>query len=587
MSLSLSTTGSKPGLVESGVALRAFYISAFLIPLIAVAVLPFLAIPIVFILVVRFGAVRVTTSGAFGTARFATFDDVQKAGMVGSSGLILGRVFGKRASFYFAVKRLLTAPLAESREVCTYLQYAIRGKRGPETHLLRLRKSIHGLVCAPPGAGKGVGFVIPNLLAHRGSVVAIDPKGELFTATGRVRRKLLKNRVIRLDPLGECGPGGARFNPLMHISSESFLLGDQARSVAESLVVRTGREQEDHWNDASELGITGAILYVIVYAAPADRNLNAVADLLTDADAFTGMVAMMRDVNGDLESVSGHTHAYKLLRRYGNTMASWEDRELSSIRSSIGRHMSWLHSPLVESHLSQSDFDPKDLVKDDVTVYLCLPPKYLSTLSRLLRLWVTTLYGAITECGPQEDREVLFMLDEAGNLGPMPSLYQALMVGRGYGVRAWLIVQGISQIKSLFPKDGEYQTVEAAIDHKIFFGVRDFETAERVSNCLGTETRTITSKTISRGSTTSGGNIFSSEKYSRSTNEGTSVTTSETGRKLLMPDEIIQLPSDLAVILSKGVPPILAGLAKYYETPELAYVKPYFGKAKREIPAVA
>jgi len=362
---------------------------------------------------------------------------------------------------------------------------------------------------------------------------------------------------------------------------------DQAKAIAESLVVRTGREQEDHWNDASELGITGALLYVISYAAPEDRNLNAVVDLLSDTDSFVGMLQMMRDANGDLESVSGHTHAYKLMKRYGNIMASWEDRELSSIRSSIGRHMAWLNSPLVENHLLASDFDPKDLVKDDVTVYLCLPPKYLSTLSRLLRLWVTSFYGAITECGAQEDREVLFMLDEAGSLGPLPALYSAITLGRGYGLRVWLILQSISQLKSLFPKDGEHQTVEASIDHKMFFGVRDYATAELVSNYSGTTTISVTSHTTSRGSSTTGGSVFTSEKYSRSTNEGTSETRSETGRKLLMPDEIIQLPPDLAVILSKGVPPILAGLAKYYETPELAYVKPYFGKAKREIPAVA
>jgi type IV secretion system protein VirD4 len=250
--------------------------------------------------------------------------------------------------------------------------------------------------------------------------------------------------------------------------------------------------------------------------------------------------------------------------------------------------MSWIHSPLVENHLLKSDFDPKDLVRDNVTVYLVLPPKYLSTLSRLLRLWVTTLYGAVTECGPQEDREVLYMLDEVGSLGAsLPSLYQAITLGRGYGVRCWLILQSISQLKTIFPREGESQTVEASMDHKMFFGVRDFATAEMISNYSGTTTISVTSHTKSRGSTTTGGGFFSSEKHSRSTNEGTSETTSLTGRKLLMPDEIIQLPPDLAVILSKGVPPILAGLAKYYETPELAYAWPYVGKAKREVPAVA
>jgi type IV secretion system protein VirD4 len=567
--------------VESGFIQRLCWISVALMPVAAVVTMPPLAIVFLAILLFRYGAVKVRSSGAFGTARFAEFIDLQMAGMIVTSGLILGRVLGPRASLYRAVIQLFRAPIAESRAVCDYFRHAIRGKRGPETHLVRLRKSIHGMICAPPGAGKGVGFVIPNLLSHIGSVVAIDPKGELFTTTSRARRKCLGNRIIRLDPLGVCGPGGAAFNPLMHIDPASPLLGEQVKAIAEALVVRTGQEHDDHWNASGETGIAGATLYVITYAAPEDRNLNAVADLLTDSDAFAGMVAMMRDVTGDLESACGHTHAYKLLKRYGNTMASWEDRELSSIRSTIGRHMSWLHSPLVEEHLSESDFDPKDLVQDNVTVYLVLPPKYLSTLSRLLRLWVTTLYGAITECGEQEEHEVLFLMDEVGNIGALPCLYSAITLGRGYGLRVWLILQSIGQLKTLFPKDGEHQTAEASIDHKIFFGIRDYATAEMVSNYSGTTTITVTSKTKTKGSTTSGGSFFGSgDKRSHSTNEGTSETQSLTGRKLLMPDEILQLPPNLAVILSKGVPPILAALTKYYATPELAEVLPYVGKAK-------
>jgi type IV secretion system protein VirD4 len=323
-------------------------------------------------------------------------------------------------------------------------------------------------------------------------------------------------------------------------------------------------------------------MYVVAYAAPEDRTLNAAADLLTDQDAFTGMLAMMRDVAGDLAKTHGHLPVYRLLQRYGNTMSNWADRELSSIISSVGRHLSWLHSPLVEEHLSASSFDPRDLSREAITVYLILPPKYLETLSRLLRLWITTIYGTITEGGPREENEVLFMLDEAGSLGPLPSLYSAITLGRGYGVRVWLILQSISQLKNLFPKDGEHQTVEASIDHKIFFGVRDFATAEMVSNYVGTSTITVASHTTSRGSSVTGsvlGAIFGKdEKITRSTNQGTSATQSETGRKLVFPDELIRLPADVAVILTKNLPPLRAWLAKYYEAPELAEVMPDVGK---------
>ena len=207
-------------------------------------------------------------------------------------------------------------------------------------------------------------------------------------------------------------------------------------------------------------------------------------------------------------------------------------------------------------------------------MYLILPPKYLTSLSRLLRLWLATIYGKLTEAGAQEDKTVLFLLDEVGNIGPMPALYQAVTLGRGYGIRVWLVLQSMGQLKSIFPHEGQAQSVEASIDHRIFFGVRDYATAEYLSNYLGQATVQVESSSTNRGESETGSlaNLIakSAGGYSRSTSTGTGTTTSEVGRKLMMPDEILRLRADIAVVLAKGVPPIKAQLAKFYETPELA-----------------
>jgi type IV secretion system protein VirD4 len=55
------------------------------------------------------------------------------------------------------------------------------------------------LTCAPTGAGKGRGLLIPNLLSYPGSVIVMDIKGELFQVTSRRRRKM-GNQIIALDP---------------------------------------------------------------------------------------------------------------------------------------------------------------------------------------------------------------------------------------------------------------------------------------------------------------------------------------------------------------------------------------------------
>jgi type IV secretion system protein VirD4 len=43
----------------------------------------------------------------------------------------------------------------------------------------------HILTCAPTGAGKGIGAVIPNLLTYPGSAFVLDLKGENFAVHSR------------------------------------------------------------------------------------------------------------------------------------------------------------------------------------------------------------------------------------------------------------------------------------------------------------------------------------------------------------------------------------------------------------------
>ena len=49
----------------------------------------------------------------------------------------------------------------------------------------RFRHDGHVLTCAPTGAGKGIGAVIPNLLTYPGSAFVLDLKGENYAVTAR------------------------------------------------------------------------------------------------------------------------------------------------------------------------------------------------------------------------------------------------------------------------------------------------------------------------------------------------------------------------------------------------------------------
>jgi type IV secretion system protein VirD4 len=80
--------------------------------------------------------------------------------------------------------------------------------------------------------------------------------------------------------------------------------------------------------------------------------------------------------------------------------------------STVGRNLAWLNSPFVQRSLATSSFDPVELARDKMILYLILPPDKLESHNRLLRVWLTSWTRALVRNGLQERNRVLFMLDE-------------------------------------------------------------------------------------------------------------------------------------------------------------------------------
>ena len=94
------------------------------------------------------------------------------------------------------------------------------GKLGPpksKRPFLVSKTFPHALIVAPTGRGKGVGFVIPNLLTYKGSAVVLDVKGENFRETSRFRASM-GDKVFRFAPTDWDRPTH-RYNPLVRIAA--------------------------------------------------------------------------------------------------------------------------------------------------------------------------------------------------------------------------------------------------------------------------------------------------------------------------------------------------------------------------------
>jgi type IV secretion system protein VirD4 len=489
---------------------------------------------------------------AHGTARVADLQDLGASGLLGTNdGLILGRAgYTARPSRWQAIRMLLLAPLRRSALAVRLYFAAFGGPRWGRDSMIRLNQYVHLATFAPTGRGKGVSVLVPNLLSHRGSCVVTDPKGELFKLTAAHRRRKFKHRIIRLDPFGLGGPGADTFNPLDLIDANAPDFLDQCRDLANALVVRTGQEHEPHWNDSAELILTSFIAFVAACeTSPEHRHLQTVRDLVSSRDKFTKSVAAMQQSD--------------VLQRQGHLLNWYQEKELSSIMSTVQRHSAFLDSPAVAACTLRSSFDPRELRSGRMTAYLILPPERLVSLAPLMRMWVASILRTLARGTASERNPVLFLIDEAAHLGHIQALEDAVTLMRGYGIRLWFFFQSLGQLTKCF---GDHAPVFLDnIDTQQYFGVNAYESAEAISKRMGDATITSESYNSTSGHSRSyggkgqeGGNVST----------GTSVTISEMGRRLLKPEEIMCLPEDLAVVFHRNLPPICARLLRYYDAPE-------------------
>jgi type IV secretion system protein VirD4 len=450
------------------------------------------------------------------------------------------RHFGDKASDTHGSARFAT-----KQETASLAQSAgglLVGRDVKTGKLLRYAGPAHLLTIAPTRSGKGVGTIIPNLLTARRAVVCIDPKGENARIAGRAREQLGPLHV--LDPFGVTGRPSAAFNPLAALDAASLDVAEDAASLADALVYDTPNEGgEAHWNEEAKALIAGVILYVIAEEPPERRTLATLRDLLTGAP---------EDFKALLTRMQGTAAAGNLIARAANRHRGKSDAEAAGVLSTAQRHTHFLDSPRMTSVLGRSDFSFADLKAGLATVFLVLPPDRLATYARWLRLMLTQSLQDMARTPARSAAPVLFLLDEFAALGHLAPIERAMGLMAGYGVQLWPILQDIHQLRATYgQRAGTFLSNAGMLQ---VFGVNDHESARLVSDLLGQET--IVFETASRA-------LDSRES-------GLSYSEQHTGRPLLTPDEVRNLPESRALLFPAGKRPILARKLRYYADAEFA-----------------
>lgn len=249
-------------------------------------------------------------------------------------------------------------------------------------------------------------------------------------------------------------------------------------------------------------------------------------------------------------------------------IAKKPDNELGSIVSTANTALKEYLDPVLTSNTRVSDFCIDDIMnaKKPVSLYLITPPSDLLRLAPIFRLFFEMMVRHHTvklgeykagRCKNVYRHKCLFLMDEFAALGNLQSFASTLAYIAGYGMKAFLIMQGLPQLYEVYGKDN---LILMNCSLQLYYSPNENDTAQYVEKMLGNET-------IMVKSTSESG--FMKKNYSYS----------EVSRPLMTADESKRL-GDEELILVQDRPPVKTTKIKYYQ-------QDFFLKKLRDAPFVS
>jgi len=332
----------------------------------------------------------------------------------------------------------------------------------------------HFLTIAPTGKGKGRSALIPNLLSYRGSVVAIDPKGELAAVTAHRRRKMGQEVVI-IDPFGVRGSESGGLNPFDVMGLTKQSPAEFALEAADLLHHGMPAALQDPFWGIKADQLAGGVSALVATIEPEEqRHFLRVRDILLADDVVYGLAVLM-DTHGKGMPKFASQHIAAFLQ--------CEEKCRSGILATAQSHFGTLYGDGVEKSLRATTFDLGGFRNGaPITVYLIIPPSKLESHGRLLRTWVVSLLNLVMSRTRRPDLPTLFLLDEAAQLGEMQSVRTMMTLMRSWGARAWLFFQDLSQMKRLY---SDWETILNNTSTIQIFGATTHLAARALAEVLG------------------------------------------------------------------------------------------------------
>ncbi len=403
--------------------------------------------------------------------------------------------------------------------------------------------SSHGVVFAGSGGFKTTSVTIPTALRWGGTLIVLDPSGEVAVKVLEHRQEAGRRTVV-LDPHHpETG-----FNALDWIGRFGNTKEEDIASVASWIMTDNGRAtgvRDDFFRSSGLQLLTAMIADVCLSGRTPQQNqtLRTVRANLSEPE--TQLRKRLQDIfaNSASDFVKENVAAF----------VNMTPETFSGVYANAIKETHWLSYENYAALVSGSAFATDDIASGDKDVFINIDLKTLETHSGLARVIIGALLNAIYNRDGKLQSRALFLLDEAARLGYMRVLETARDAGRKYGITLVMIYQSIGQLRETYGgRDASSKWFESS-SWISFAAINDPETADYISRRCGTTTVEI-------------------DQVSRSIQaRGSSRTRSKqlAARPLILPHEVLLMRTDEQIVFMAGNPPLRCGRAIWFRRQDM------------------
>jgi type IV secretion system protein VirD4 len=395
----------------------------------------------------------------------------------------------------------------------------------------------HVLVFAPSGSGKTRSITIPNLFHFPYSVVCNDIKFTLFETTSGYRSRVLGHECYCFAPTKKNGVTH-RFNPLKAISKNKLERLTDIQQIAHIFMPDNPKEQSI-WTQASRKLFKILVLYLLDSESH-PTTLGAMNRLIKQ-EHFDAWLQEVLDTTDHFDP-EFYRNGYSYLNNHEKTR--------QGIVETFTGYFELFDDPFVDAATSESDFNFADLRRKKITIYVGFTDEDMERLAPLLTLFWQQLISTMIKEVPnlkQEPYPLLCLIDEFSSLGRIERLRRSLKLLREYRVRCILLFQYIAQTYEKYSHDEAKAFIN--IKTKIAYTTEDLNDAEFISKMLGTRTKKVVTRSVTN--------------QQQGASDGKNINYQAI--PLMRPDEIMKMPSSIALLMRSGCAPIKAKQFIWYQ----------------------